>query len=183
LAENSQDGARSPFRVVDARPHGSRKTRAVVALCALVLFLCTGGHPARADDAHACSEVGPGQAPLRISVSGMRSADGNITITIYPDEPAHFLDGKFKVARQHLPVTLPVTNACFALAAPATYAVALFHDENDNQHLDTNALGIPTEGYGFSNNPTLYFGPPDLGRVRFALNAGGTSIAIKMKYY
>jgi hypothetical protein len=90
----------------------------------------------------------------------MRSGRGNITITMYPDEPSHFLDGAYKVARQEVAVTLPVTSACFALPAPGYYAVALFHDENDDHHLNTNALGIPTEGYGFSNNPTLYFGPP-----------------------
>ncbi len=112
----------------------------------------------------------------------MRSAKGNITITIYPDDPSHFLDGAYKVARQQLPVTLPVTSACFALPAPGHYAVALFQDENDNHHFDTNSLGIPTEGYGFSNNPTLYFGPPDLSRVRFSVHSGDNPIAIRMKY-
>jgi uncharacterized protein (DUF2141 family) len=113
----------------------------------------------------------------------MRSGKGNITITIYPDEPSHFLDGAYKVARQEVAVTLPVTSACFALPAPGYYAVALFHDENDDHHLNTNALGIPTEGYGFSNNPTLYFGPPDLGKVRFSLHPGDNPVAIRMKYY
>ena len=113
----------------------------------------------------------------------MRSANGNITITIYPDDPSHFLDGAYKLARQEVPVTLPVTTACFALAAPGYYAVALFHDENGDHHLNTNALGIPTEGYGFSNNPTLYFGPPDLGKVRFSLHSGDNPVAIQMKYY
>ncbi|HEY2111819.1 MAG TPA: DUF2141 domain-containing protein, partial [Dongiaceae bacterium] len=84
----------------------------------------------------------------------MRSPKGNVTITIYPDDAAHFLDGKFKVARQTVPVTLPVTTACFLLPAPGAYAVALFHDENADGHLNTSALGIPTEGAGFSNNPT-----------------------------
>ena len=82
-----------------------------------------------------------------------------------------------------MPVTLPVTTACFALTAPGYYAVALFHDENGDHHLNTNALGIPTEGYGFSNNPTLYFGPPDLGKVRFSLHPGDNAVAVRMKYY
>jgi uncharacterized protein (DUF2141 family) len=113
----------------------------------------------------------------------MRSANGNVTITIYPDDAAHFLDGKYKVARQQVPVTLPVTTACFVLPAPGRYAVALFHDENANGHLDTNGLGIPTEGYGFSNNPTLYLGPPALDRVRFALHPGDNGVDVRMKYY
>lgn len=138
----------------------------------------------RADENQAaCDATGADKAALKVSVSGMRSASGNVTITIYPDDAAHFLDGKFKVARQTLPVTLPVTTACFVLPAPGIYAVALFHDENANGHLDTNALGIPTEGYGFSNNPTLYFGPPDLSRVRFAAHPGDNRVDVRMKYY
>jgi len=29
--------------------------------------------------------------------------------------------------------------------------VGAFHDENANDHLDTNVLGLPTEGYALSN--------------------------------
>ncbi len=149
---------------------------------AAVLFFLPPVQAAHADVASACSEAAPNQAALHISVTGMRSAEGNITITIYPDDPSHFLDGTYKIARQQLPISLPTTSACFALAAPGYYAVALFHDENDNHHLDTNSLGIPTEGYGFSNNPTLYFGPPALSRVRFSVHPGDNPVAIRMKY-
>ena len=166
-------------QLVTAAPRGALAALRIAALGGL-LFLPPG--QAHADSAPACAAAAPNQAPLQISVSGMRSTKGNITITIYPDEPSHFLDGAYKVARQQLPVTLPVTSACFILAAPGYYAVALFHDENDNHHLDTNSLGIPTEGYGFSNNPTLYFGPPDLSRVRFSVHPGDNPITIRMKY-
>jgi uncharacterized protein (DUF2141 family) len=123
------------------------------------------------------------QGALHVNVSGMRSPKGNVTITIYPDDAAHFLDGKFKVARQTVPVTLPVTSACFLLPAPGAYAVALFHDENADGHLNTSALGIPTEGAGFSNNPTLYFGPPSLDKVRFSLHPGDNGVDVRVKYY
>ena len=163
-----RDGERRPQSITTA-----------IALAALLLL----PRAAHADAGPACSTTETDKAPLTVSVSGMRSDKGNITITIYPDDAAHFLDGAYKLARQMVPVTLPVTSACFLLPAPGTYAVALFHDENDDHHLNTNALGIPTEGYGFSNNPTLYFGPPDLNRVRISLHAGDNPIAIRMKYY
>lgn len=156
----------------------------MAAIAGLIAVLCAGGPAAHADENQtACDAAAPNQGSLRVSISGMRSAKGNVTVTIYPDDAAHFLDGKFKVARQQLPVTLPVTTACFVLPAPGVYAVALFHDENGNGHLDTNALGIPTEGYGFSNNPTLYFGPPDIGRVRLTLHPGDNGVDVRMKYY
>jgi uncharacterized protein (DUF2141 family) len=82
-----------------------------------------------------------------------------------------------------LPITLPVTSACFTVPAPGYYAVALFHDKNDNHHFDTSSLGIPMAGYGFSDNPTLYLRSPGLGRVRFSVHAGGNPVVIQMKYY
>ncbi len=157
--------------------------RTIIKAAGLIAVLYARG-PALADDVQAsCDTVGPGQATLHVKVSGMRSPNGNVTITIYPDDAAHFLDGKFKLARQKVPVTLPVTTACFALNVPGAYAVALFHDENGDGHLNTGTLGIPTEGAGFSNNPTLYFGPPSLEKVRFALHPGDNSVDVRVKYY
>ncbi len=108
----------------------------------------------------------------------MRSTEGNVTITIYPDKPSHFLDGPHKLARQ----AVPITRACFPFVTPGFYAVALFHDENSNGHFDTTLLGIPAEGYGFSNNPTLYLGSPSLNQIRFAAHSGDNSVEIRMKY-
>jgi uncharacterized protein (DUF2141 family) len=147
------------------------------------LMLCAAFGPARADDAPACDPANPSQVRLLVSVSGMRNADGLVTVTIYPDDAAHFLDGAYKLARQSAPVALPVTRFCFALPAPGYYAVALFHDENSNGHFDTTLLGIPAEGFGFSNNPTLYVGPPELAQARVALHAGDNPVSVQMKYY
>jgi uncharacterized protein (DUF2141 family) len=45
---------------------------------------------------------------------------------------------------------------------PGSYAVAAYHDENNNDKLDKAFTGIPNEKYGFSNNVRGIFGPPDL---------------------
>ena len=40
------------------------------------------------------------------------------------------------------------------------YAVSVYHDENNSGILETGGVfGIPLEPYGFSNNPTMTFGP------------------------
>jgi len=153
------------------------------ALTGLVLSMWFLSLPAQAEAASLCNPADPNQVRLQISVSGMRSAEGNVQITIYPDQPEHFLDGAYKLARREFPVTLPVTHACFAVAAPGYYAVALFHDANNNHHFDTTMIGLPAEGYGFSNNPKLYLSLPRLSRTRFATRAGDNPVAIQMKYY
>lgn len=50
-----------------------------------------------------------------------------------------------------------------------SYAVALFHDKNSNEKLDTNFIGIPKEGFGFSNNPRVLTGPPSFNKASFEL--------------
>jgi uncharacterized protein (DUF2141 family) len=159
-----------------------RRLARFAALSGFVLSLSPAWQTARAETP-VCNPADPNQVRLEISVSGMHSTKGTVFITIYPDQPSHFLDGAYKVGRQVIPVVLPFTKACFVLPEPAYYAVALSHDENNNGHFDTTALGLPAEGFGFSNNPTLYFGPPGLSKVRFPVHRGDNAISIQMKYY
>jgi uncharacterized protein (DUF2141 family) len=41
----------------------------------------------------------------------------------------------------------------FTNVPEGVYAVSVFHDENMNQRLDKNFMGVPKEGYVASNNP------------------------------
>jgi len=65
--------------------------------------------------------------------------------------------------------------------APGDYAVALFHDENDNGRID-RVGPIPKEGFGFSQNPRLYFGPPGFKQARFTVGSSDTRQVIKLHY-
>jgi uncharacterized protein (DUF2141 family) len=65
---------------------------------------------------------------------------------------------------------------------PGEYAVAVYHDENDDHDFNRNAAGLPAEGYGFSNDAPTAFGLPDFDRVRFTLPPGGGRVAIRLRY-
>jgi uncharacterized protein (DUF2141 family) len=62
-----------------------------------------------------------------------------------------------------------------------TYALALIHDENGNGKLDTT-FGIPREGFGFSNNPAIHFGPPSFKSAGVAVTSGQVDRTVKVKY-
>ena len=62
-----------------------------------------------------------------------------------------------------------------------SYAIAVIHDENDNARLDT-VLGIPREGFGFSRNPAIGFGPPRFTAARFAIDDGHNEQDVRMRY-
>jgi uncharacterized protein (DUF2141 family) len=60
------------------------------------------------------------------------------------------------------------------------YAVRIFHDENKNEIIDTNILGIPTEDYGYSNNASSWFGPPSWDKAKFIFNKSDMTIEIEV---
>jgi uncharacterized protein (DUF2141 family) len=65
--------------------------------------------------------------------------------------------------------------------APGRWALSVFHDENSNEKLDT-FVGIPREGFGFSRNPTVRFGPPPFDRVSVDLGPGIARQTVRMQY-
>jgi uncharacterized protein (DUF2141 family) len=64
------------------------------------------------------------------------------------------------------------TKVRFENVPAGEYALAVFHDENKNKELDTNFIGIPKEGYGFSNNSKATFGPPKYKAAKFRVSGG-----------
>jgi uncharacterized protein (DUF2141 family) len=93
-----------------------------------------------------------------------------------------FFDGKEKIlAQEQSPVK---DNKClfsFTNLTPGKYAVRYYHDENMNGKMETNLVGKPTEGYGFSNNVIGKFGPPPFEKWLFEID-GDKKIVLKPTY-
>jgi uncharacterized protein (DUF2141 family) len=58
---------------------------------------------------------------------------------------------------------------------PGRYALALYHDMNDNWKLDKNFVGYPKEPYGFSNNYRPVFSGPNFEDCAFEVKENGNS--------
>ncbi len=71
-------------------------------------------------------------------------------------------------------ITAVDMNIAFDSIPPGTYSFSCFHDANSNNVLNQNIFGLPTEGYGFSNNPGLTFGPPPFSAINFTVTGGDT---------
>lgn len=65
---------------------------------------------------------------------------------------------------------------------PGDYAVQVIHDENGNDEFDRNFFGVPKEGYGFSRNPDLSFGPPDFEAVAVTVGEDRTVVPVEVFY-
>jgi uncharacterized protein (DUF2141 family) len=125
--------------------------------------------------------AGPRMARLTVESVGLRAAQGEVAVTVYPDDPSRFLARGGKVARLRPAAVLPATGACFWLP-PGTYAVAVYHDQNGDHQFNRNHLGLPAEGFGFSNDAPTRFSMPAFAATRFTLPAGGRTLRVRMRY-
>ncbi len=112
----------------------------------------------------------------------MRQAKGLLAVTLYPDAPGRFLAPKGKLARVRPSASAPVTAACFWLPASGGYAVAIYHDVNADRDFNRTLVGLPAEGYGFSNDAPTKTGLPAFRQARFYAAAKETVIRIRMRY-
>ncbi|HYC04528.1 MAG TPA: DUF2141 domain-containing protein [Azospirillaceae bacterium] len=126
--------------------------------------------------------VGDGQVRLRLELGGVRSSKGQLVVTVYPDDEKRFLAKGGKVARVRVLASAPATVACVPVPASGKYAIAVYHDENDNRKFDRTMVGLPAEGYGFSNDAETTLGLPKFEAVLFAADKGENKLSIRMKY-
>lgn len=119
-------------------------------------------------------------ASLQIEIDAARSDKGSfkLCLTADPDNFPRCHDDALAV-RRSVPATTRVIR--YDALPAGTYAAAVIHDENNNRKLDTLA-GIPREGYGFSRNAPVNFGPPKFTAARFALAGDANAQQIRMRY-
>ena len=118
---------------------------------------------------------------LDLSIEGLRSQRGDIQLCMTM-LPAKFPSCKGDPNARRM--TVPAAQAAklrIENLPQGQYAIAVIHDENSNAKLDT-ALGIPREGFGFSRNPVIMFGPPRFSAAEFRVGDGETAQRLKMKY-
>ena len=114
---------------------------------------------------------------VTVNISNLNSNDGKVFIAIYDSED-RFLNKGFKSF-----VTKIENNSCsvtFENIPSGIYAISLYHDENDNNKMDTNFLGIPKEDYGCSNNATGFMGPPKWEDAKFEIKNESITQNIKL---
>src|SRR3954471_22374929 len=107
-------------------------------------------------------------------IQGLRNNNGQVRCGLFNSAATFRQPGK-----ELMGVAVPIANqqatCVFNNVPPGTYAIAAFHAENNETQLQTNFLGIPKEGYGFSRNPSTTFGPPGFADASYAYAGGTTS--------
>jgi uncharacterized protein (DUF2141 family) len=112
-----------------------------------------------------------------IRFSNLKSNDGKVALAVYRSEDIFLSLAPFR----DYTASLKSENLDMSLTLPSgTFAISLFHDENSNNEMDRSMLGLPLEGFGFSNNVMGLFGPPSFDKASFKI-VGDTILNIQIK--
>jgi uncharacterized protein (DUF2141 family) len=105
---------------------------------------------------------------VKAKISGFRAGTGKLYISIYDSQEAFLKIGK-ETATNVVTVSRKdtVVETCFSGLAPGWYAIALYHDEDDNKKMNSGLFGIPLEPYGLSNNFRPKFSYPRFEQCKF----------------
>ena len=118
---------------------------------------------------------------LTVKVLNVLQTQGSIRMAVYnneksfPSESQSFRGGALPL-RPGINTLLTCDQLPFG-----NYAVAVYHDLNNNGKMDKNALGIPTEPYAFSNNVKVKWRAPKFQEAAFGFDSRHQEITVELK--
>jgi uncharacterized protein (DUF2141 family) len=152
-----------------------RRLAAVAALS-----LAAGMNPgfARAGATRAAAE----QNYLRVHVTGVRNGSGDVCCNLFSPGDDFPYNHDLRAIKVNARIVGEDATCKFGGVAPGIYAMTVFHDENSNGKFDRDWLGLPEEGYGFSNDAPARLHAPSFDAASFVVSAGDTEISVHMRY-
>ena len=120
-------------------------------------------------------------ADLTVNVDEIRNAQGRVYVTLF-NGASTWLDDKHSTQDDSLPAHPGRVSVTFHNVAPGRYAAVVFHDENGNTVMDYDLIGLPTEGFAFSNQARPFLSAPSFDRCAFEMGSQNAQISIKMIY-
>ena len=155
------------------------RRRSWIALGALSMLTLRAGAPVVA------AEPAPKDEPLaqlRVQITGLNNDKGRVAVALFASA-SDFPKQERALLGELTPIANKTAQVTFRNLRPGLYALAVLHDENQNSKMDFNFLGMPLEGYGFSNDASAMFGPPSFADAAFQLKARPSRVSIKMRYF
>ena len=120
---------------------------------------------------------------IHVKILNIRNSIGTVACALF-ESPAGFPVEYLHSATNVMVIKIRKSQArCdFEDIPPGKYAMAVIHDENMNGKLDTNWLGIPTEGYGFSNDAKGLLGAPSFSAASFRYDGQNIDLTMSLHY-
>ncbi len=119
-------------------------------------------------------------ADLTVKVEGVRNSKGQVRLAVF-DNVGEF-PGGIELLGRDVPSTRGSVVVHFNNINQGKYAIAIHHDENNDGEMNTNFIGLPEEGYGFSNNAKVFFSPPSFKSAAFSVQSLDKVVRLKIVY-
>ena len=144
---------------------------------ALALFTSLGlavPGAARADD----DERGKHE----VRVTNLRNDEGKVRAGIFESSRGFPLRVDEVARKVDAPIEDGAATLTFDDLPRGTYAVVVYHDENDNGKLDRNFIGKPKEGAGLYRPVRSRFPPPKFRDAKFDFRGDDKTIRVQLRY-
>ena len=116
---------------------------------------------------------------VKVKITNIKSTKGKIHIGFYKkgqNFPVHASKHFKTVVKPKIGTMVVSINSL----KNAEYAIAVLHDINNNNKLETNFLGMPKEPFGFSKNFKPKFSAPKFNDCSFSLKNQKKSFTINL---
>jgi uncharacterized protein (DUF2141 family) len=149
-----------------------------ILLAAMAAGLTGLAAPAVAQD---CTGT-PSATRFYVNVENVRVSHGLIAVTLYVDDSRRFQARRGSLYVGRVPARQGTTRICIHLPSTGTYALAVYHDADSSRTFNRSGIGLPAEGFGFTNNPPTMFGVPSFRSVRLAIPRNNMQTRVRLRY-
>ncbi|MEH1871658.1 DUF2141 domain-containing protein [Nostoc sp.] len=120
---------------------------------------------------------------LTVEIDGLKNKQGQVCASIFANSKGFPSDSDRSLQKQCTKITSTPLIITFENLKAGSYAVAVFHDQNNDGILNRNVFGIPSEGFGFSSNPEIRTRAAKFSEAAFLVVGPDTDIRIQLKYF
>jgi uncharacterized protein (DUF2141 family) len=121
------------------------------------------------------------EGEIEVTITGFESDAGLAKLALFDSAAGFPSKAENGVRRMETGISNRVAKFVLKNVPYGHYAISVYHDENANGKLDRNFLGIPSEGFGASNDATGLFGPPKFEEAMFELASKKKTLTIKIQ--
>lgn len=119
---------------------------------------------------------------LIVEVDGLKSQNGRVCASLFASSQGFPSEDERVLKRQCILASQNPLQITFDNLKVGSYAVVMMHDENNDDEFNRDVVGLPLEGFGFSQNPEVVTSAPKFGESAVFVVGGSTAIKIKLKY-
>ncbi|AFY71281.1 Protein of unknown function DUF2141 [Thalassoporum mexicanum PCC 7367] len=119
---------------------------------------------------------------LTVEIDNLRDRQGQVCFNLFRTSDGFPSDKQKAVKTDCIEIADEPLEIKLTSLPYGNYAISLYHDRNADNTLNRAAFGMPSEGYGFSNNPRALTGPANFGQSMFILAGRNTNIKVKLTY-